>query len=144
MSKPKKEHWKDVKRMFMYLCGTTNHAICYQERARLDKVLDVHGFIDVDWDGGLDHRIFTRGYVFNLFGGAISWMSKKYDIVVLSYIEAKYMEATHASKDVVWSYRLCLEIRFKQQDVRIDCDSQSKIFLKKNPTYHSKTKHIDV
>ena len=28
--------------------------------------------------------------------------------------------------------------------MRIDCDSQSAIFLTKNPAYHSKTKHIDV
>eukprot|EP00253_Pinus_taeda_P011706 PITA_11706 len=28
--------------------------------------------------------------------------------------------------------------------IRIDCDSQSEIFLANNPTYHSKTKHIDV
>jgi len=28
--------------------------------------------------------------------------------------------------------------------IRIDCDSQNAIFLAKNPTYHSKTKHIDV
>ena len=28
--------------------------------------------------------------------------------------------------------------------MRIDCDSQSAIFLATNPTYHSKTKHIDV
>ena len=31
-----------------------------------------------------------------------------------------------------------------QQAIRIDCDSQSEIFLAKNPTYHSKTKNIDV
>ena len=31
-----------------------------------------------------------------------------------------------------------------QQAIRIDCDSQSAIFLAKNPAYHSKTKHIDV
>ena len=28
--------------------------------------------------------------------------------------------------------------------MRIDCDSQSAIFLAKNLAYHSKTKHIDV
>ena len=28
--------------------------------------------------------------------------------------------------------------------IRIDFDSQSAIFLAKNPAYHSKTKHIDV
>jgi hypothetical protein len=31
-----------------------------------------------------------------------------------------------------------------QKVVRIDCDSQSVIFLENNLTYHSKTKHIDV
>ena len=31
-----------------------------------------------------------------------------------------------------------------QQAIRIDCDSQSTIFLAKNPAYHSKTKHIYV
>jgi hypothetical protein len=28
--------------------------------------------------------------------------------------------------------------------MKISCDSQSAIFLAKNPTYHSMTKHIDV
>jgi hypothetical protein len=31
-----------------------------------------------------------------------------------------------------------------EQVVRIECNSQSAIFLVKNLTYHSKTKHIDV
>ena len=72
MSKPGKEHWTSVKRVFMYLRGSTNHAIYYQGRVGLDIVLDVHGFVDVDWARDLDHRRSTSGYVFNLFGGAIS------------------------------------------------------------------------
>ena len=28
--------------------------------------------------------------------------------------------------------------------MKVSCDSQSAIFLEKNPAYHSKTKHIDV
>ena len=39
---------------------------------------------------------------------------------------------------------LCSEIGFKQEVVRLDCDSWSVIFLAQNPSYHSKTKHIDV
>ena len=38
----------------------------------------------------------------------------------------------------------CSGIGLVQQAVRIDCDSQSAIFLVKSPTYHSKTKHIDI
>jgi hypothetical protein len=54
------------------------------------------------------------------------------------------MVATHASKEAVWLQRLCSGIGLVQQVARIDCDSQSAIFLVKNPTYHSKTKHIDI
>ena len=98
MSKPGKEHWKAVKRVFRYLCGTIDYAIYYQGRPRWDKVINVHGFVDADLAGDLDHRISTSGYVFNLFGGAISCMSKRQAIVSLSTIKAKYMESTHARK----------------------------------------------
>ena len=70
-------------------------------------------------------------------------MSKKQVVVALSTAKAKYMETTHASKEAIWLQRLCSKIGFKQQDVRLDCDSQSEIFLVKNHDYHSKMKNID-
>jgi hypothetical protein len=105
-------------------------------------VVDIHGFVDANWAGDLDHRRSTSEYVFNLFGGAISWMRKREAIVSLSTTEVEYMAATHASKEVVWLQILCLGIGLVQQAIRIECDSQSAIFLAKNPTYHSKIKHI--
>ena len=54
------------------------------------------------------------------------------------------MAATHASKEVVWLQRFCSSMGLVHGAIRIDCDSQSEIFLAKNPAYHSKTKHIDV
>ena len=84
--------------MFRYLHGTIDHAICYQGRVGLDRVLHVHGFVDVEWIGDLDHRRSTSGYVFNLYGEAIRWMRKKQDVVALSTIEVEYMEITHVSK----------------------------------------------
>jgi hypothetical protein len=71
-------------------------------------------------------------------------MSQRHVVVALSTIEVEYMETTHASKEVVWLQRLCSGFGLVQQVVRLDCDSQSAIFLAKNPAYHSKTKHIDV
>ena len=64
--------------------------------------------------------------------------------MALSTTKVEYMGATHARKEVVWFHRLCLGVRSVQQAMRLDCDSQSEIFLAKNPNYHSKTKHIDV
>ena len=70
--------------MFRYLRGTTDHAICYQGGDGPDRVLDVHGCVNADWAGDMDHRRSTSAYVFNLFGRAISWMGKKHAIVALS------------------------------------------------------------
>jgi hypothetical protein len=72
MSKPGKEHWAIVKTVFRYLCGTTNYGLCYQGRLGLDRVVDIHSFVDAHWAGDLDRRRYTIAYVFNLFGGAIS------------------------------------------------------------------------
>ena len=72
-----------------------------------------------------------------------NWLSKKQSIVALSTTEAEYMAATHASKEAVWLQRLCSSMGLVQGAIRIDYDSQSEIFLGKNPAYHSKTKHID-
>jgi phosphoribosyl-AMP cyclohydrolase len=82
--------------------------------------------------------------VFNLFGGEISWMRKRQVVVALSTTKVEYMATAHASKEAIWLQRLCLGIRLVQQDVRIDCDSQSAIFLVNNSAYHSKTKHINI
>eukprot|EP00253_Pinus_taeda_P032657 PITA_32657 len=117
MSKPGKEHCTVVKRVFRDLR---------------------------DWAGDLDQRRSTSGYVFNLFGRAVSWMSKKQFVVALPTTKAEYMAANDASKEAVWLQRLCSSMGLVHGDIRIGCDSQSAIFLAKNPIYHSKTKHIDV
>ena len=102
MSKPGKEHWTTVKRVFRYLCGTSDYGLCYQGRPRFDSVLDIRGFVDSDWARDLDQRRSTSGYVFNLFGGAVSWMSKKQSVVALSTTEVENMAITHASKEAIW------------------------------------------
>jgi hypothetical protein len=48
MSKPGKEHWTTIKRVFRYFCGTTNYGLCYQGRQELYRVVDIHGFVYVD------------------------------------------------------------------------------------------------
>ena len=54
MSKPGKEHWTTVKRVFRYLRGTSDYGLCYQGRLGLDRVFNIHGFVDVDSVGDLD------------------------------------------------------------------------------------------
>ena len=65
-------------------------------------------------------------------------------MVALSTIEAEYMATTHAFKESIWLRRLCSDIGVDVGQITICCDSQSTICLAKNPTFHARTKHIDV
>ena len=140
MSNPGKEHWTIMKWFFRYLCGTSDYGLCYQGRPGLERMLEILGFFYADWAGDLDQIRSTSGYVFGLFGGAFSWMSKRQSVVALSTIRAEYMAATHASKEAVWLQRLCSSMGLVQQVIRIDCDSQSAIFLAKKPCLSFKDK----
>jgi hypothetical protein len=75
-------------------------------------------------------------YVFKMFDGAISWMSKQQEVVSSSTIEVEYMVDTHGRKEDVRLQRLCSRIRFRKTTMKVGCDSQSEIFLAKNPAYH--------
>ena len=75
-------------------------------RLGLERMLDICGFVDAYWAGDLDQRRSTSGYVFSLFGGAASWMSKRQSVVALSTTEVEYMTTTHARKEAVWLQRL--------------------------------------
>jgi hypothetical protein len=89
----------------------------------LERVLEIHGFMDANLPGDMDRRRYTSGHVFNLFGGAISWMRKRQDVVALSITKVEYMAYTHEIKEALWLQRLCSGIGLVQQDVRIACDS---------------------
>jgi len=49
-----KDNWKTMKNNFKYLSGTTHYGIFYQERHGEYKVLDTHGFYNVEWAQDLD------------------------------------------------------------------------------------------
>ena len=57
--------------------------------------------------------------MFNLFGVAINWMSKRQAVVSLSTTEAEYMAATNARKEAVWLQILCSGIGFVQKVVKV-------------------------
>jgi hypothetical protein len=94
--------------------------------------------------GDKDSRRSTTGYIFTIGGIAVSWISKLQKVVALSTIEAEYVVATKASKEMIWLQRFMEELGKKQENNRLYCDSQSAIHLEKNSSFHSKTKHIQL
>jgi len=64
--------------------------------------------------------------------------------VALSTTEAEFIAITEACKELLWMKKFVQELGFQQQMYVLFCDSQSAIHLGKNPTFHCRSKHIDV
>lgn len=77
--------------------------------------------------------------------GAVTWSSKKQQIVTLSTTKAKFVAAALSSCQAIWLRRL-LEVLHNQQQnpTLIYCDNISAIKLSKDPVLHGRSKHIDV
>eukprot|EP00253_Pinus_taeda_P023555 PITA_23555 len=98
----------------------------------------------IDWDGSVDDRKSTSGYVFHMGSGAISWASRKQSIVALSISEAEYVAATVAVCQAIWMRRMLRSLCQEQtKGTVIFCDNGSAIALSKNYVFHKRTKHID-
>jgi hypothetical protein len=140
-SNPGPAHWNAIKRVFRYLKGTINYTLRYEGNNK-DRLV---GFCDADWAGNVDDRRSTTGCAFIIAGGAVSWNSKKQATVALSSTEAEYMAATQATKEAIWLRKILTDLGYTQdQPTVIYGDNQSCIALTKNPTYHARTKHIDI
>ena len=68
------------------------------------------GYIDYDFQSYVDLRKSTSGYVFTLGGAAISWRSIKKSCIVDSTMEAEYVVASKAAKEVVWLMKFLMEL----------------------------------
>jgi Reverse transcriptase (RNA-dependent DNA polymerase) len=89
-------HWDAVKHVFHYLAGTKDLQLTYGgERHDLIRYTDADG-------ASQPHRHAISGYAFLIDGGAISWSSRKQEIVTLSTAEAEYVAATHIAKEAIW------------------------------------------
>ena len=136
-----KIHWEAAKRVIRYLKLTKDLKLTYGEGER-------HGFeaySDAD-RATQDHRHAISGYVILVDGGAVSWMSKKQELVTLSTMEAEYVGATHAAKELIWFRHLIEEIFRPLLDPTIlYLDNQSAIALTNSEgQFHVCTKHIDI
>ena len=128
-----------MKQIYRYLTGTKKLALTFGAGKR-----GLEGFTDAD-GASQEHRHTITGYAYILDGGAISWASKKQELVTLSTTEAEYVAATHAAKEGVWLRHLIGEVFCPLlHPTPLYLDNQSAIALTKDGSFHARTKHIDI
>ena len=138
-SNPGTPHWEAVQRIYRYLIGTKDLRLTYEWTRK-----PLQGYTDADGSMSEDQKA-VLGYVFLIDGGAMSWASKKQEIVSLSTTESEYIAAMHATKEALWLRSFIGEVLVPlDEPITLFSDNQSAIALAKDHQYHTHTKHIDI
>lgn len=108
LERPSQQHWDGFVHVLRYLKGTRNLAIHYGTNVKDPSLTGnqswscPYGHVDADWAGDRTTRRSTTGYIFKLFGGAISWRSKLQPTIALSSTEAEYWSTIEAGQEATW------------------------------------------
>ena len=140
-SDPGEEHWIAVKHILKYLRRTRDYMLVYSSGS-----LETIGFTDSDFQGDIDSRKSTSGYVFTLYGGAVCWRSIKQTCVADSTTEAEYVAASEAAKEAVWLKKFIMDLQVipsAGRPITLYCDNSGAVAQSKEPRYHKKQKHIE-
>ncbi|XP_075103659.1 secreted RxLR effector protein 161-like [Nicotiana tabacum] len=136
-----REHWTAVKHIIKYLKMTRDYMLVYHS----DALMPI-GYIDSDFQSDRDSRKFTSKNVFTLGGGAISWRSIKQTCVTDSTMEAKYVAASEAAKEVVWLGNFLRELGVVssiQAPITLYYDNSGAVANSKEPRSHKRAKQIE-
>ena len=140
-SNPRAKHWQAVKHILKYRWRTRDYMLVY----RCEDLIPI-GYTDSDFQSDLDFRKSTSRYVFTLGGGAISWRSIKQSYIANSTMEAEYVAACEAVKEVVWLKKFLSGlglVRTEQILITLFYDNSGAVTQSKDPRNHKKGKHIE-
>ena len=129
--------------MLRYLKGAGGCGILYKQWNDSEGE-GIQGFCDADYAANLDNRKSQTGYVFTMFGSAISWKSTLQCVVALSTTESEYIASISAVKESFWTKGIAAEFEVEQSVVTVHCDNSSALCLARHQTFHERSKHIDV
>ena len=104
------------------------------------------GYMDSDFQSDRGNTKSTSGYVFTLGGGAIAWRSVKQKCVSDSTMEAEYVAASEAAKEVVWLRNFLMDLDVipgLPKIITIYCDNSGAVANSKEPRAHKVSKHIE-
>ena len=139
LDNPGLAHWEAVKRVFRYLLGMKNWGLTFGGGKE-----GLEGYTDAD-GASQEHRCTISGYAFLIDGGAVSWSSRKQELITLSTTEAEYVTLTHATKESIWLHNFIGEVFSPLvEPTTLHCDNQSAIAIATNGNFHARTKHIDI
>jgi hypothetical protein len=136
-----KTHWQAVKRIFRYLQSTKNMGLCFGLGD-----LEIAGYTNAYFAGDTNDKKSTSGYVFMFGGTVVCCLSKKYNCVSKSTMEAMYVSCNTKVINAVWIkwFVGSLNLGIPSKPINVFCDNKFVVSLIKIQTHSSKDKPINL
>lgn len=144
-SAPSAAHRAALLHLITYVGCTAERGITYGRSAEPLQV-----FCDANFATCLDTRRSITGYAVIMYGGAVSWASKKQPTVAVSTMEAEYVACAAVTKECSSIKKGLPELGLLCSDFRdfgpfvIGCDNQAALSLCKDRKDGQRVKHIDI
>ncbi len=138
---PLEMDWHAVKRMLRYINNTREMGIKYGRKKDWQPL----GYCDASFaPAGMNFKSISS-YVFLTGGGAVTWRSKKQEVVALSSAEAEYVALSSATREALFWRSFMHEIfPNTNRTIVIMEDNTSTIAISKDPVHQDRTKHIAI
>jgi hypothetical protein len=157
LGKPTKSDLAALKRLLLYVRGSWNDVLYYQDSRKGEFIHeesalhirdkppgDICSYVDADWANDAD-RVSRSGVVILARGAPIVWMSKKQSMVATSSTEAEYYAAAASVAEVAGVRSVLVDLGMEQKTpTRIYEDNKSCIAIAYKPMHHGRTKHFDI
>ncbi|UTT96568.1 hypothetical protein NDA17_005593 [Ustilago hordei] len=141
MREPSQEHYQAAQRVLRYLESTRQVGLVYRA-SESQEPLVAHS--DANWasDATIQRRS-TSGSVALVYGNPVAWKSVTQKCVSLSAVEAEFIAAMEATREVLFLKQLLCSIGIATGTPTVYSDNTGCIQVSKDPAQHWKLKHID-
>jgi len=141
-SRPFTSHLTAAKRVLQYLKSSANFRLHFSRSSSTNQLT---GYTDSDWANDSANRKSRGGHVFLLSNGAVSWKSRKEDLITMSTLEAEYIACSEGSRDTKWLLQLHRDIHGEDKSpLPINWDNQGALSHITTAIIKAHTKYIDV
>ncbi|XP_031271078.1 uncharacterized protein LOC116129447 [Pistacia vera] len=141
LNKPTSQHLQAAHRVLCYIKGCPAYGLFFPARSSLA----LQAFSDSDWARCIDTRHSVTGFCVFLGSSLINRKAKKQPTVSRSSSKVEYRALASTACELQW-------LRYLLQDLHVDhpqfalifCDNKSALQIAANPTFHERTKHIEI
>ncbi|SOV04579.1 uncharacterized protein UDID_17140 [Ustilago sp. UG-2017a] len=141
MREPTQEHYQAAQQVLRYLESTKEVGLVCRANESQEPLV-THS--DANWasDATIQRRS-TSGSVALVYGNPVAWKSATQKCVSLSAVEAEFIAATEATREVLFLKQLLRSIGIATGTPTVYSDNTGCIQVSKDPAQHWKLKHIN-